>query len=89
MKTFLGRPWRAFAATTYLNTEMSANVRPEGWNNWGRPDREKTARYSEYNSAGPGGENKSRAAWSQQLSQSDADAITKEKVLTGADGWRP
>ena len=46
--TYLGRPWRAYAATVFLNTEMSSNVRPAGWNNWNDPAKEKTARYAEY-----------------------------------------
>ena len=29
-------------------------VRPEGWNNWKKPEAERTARYAEFNSAGPG-----------------------------------
>jgi pectinesterase len=32
-RSFLGRPWRFYASTIYLNCEMSAVVRPEGWNN--------------------------------------------------------
>src|SRR5215510_11168101 len=49
-KTFLGRPWRDFAASAYLNTQMSEVVRAEGWNNWGKAEKEKTARYAEFNS---------------------------------------
>jgi pectinesterase len=30
VKTYLGRPWRAYAAVTFLQTEMSDLVRPEG-----------------------------------------------------------
>ena len=45
VKTYLGRPWRPFASVVFLNTEMSATVRPVGWNNWSQPEREKTARY--------------------------------------------
>ncbi len=32
-KTYLGRPWRPYSSVTFLDTEMSAVVRPEGWNN--------------------------------------------------------
>ena len=39
---------------TYLNTEMSEVVRPAGWDNWNLPEREKTARYAEFGSTGPG-----------------------------------
>ena len=54
VKTYLGRPWRAFAGTIFLNTEMSDVVRPVGWHNWDKPDREKTSRYAEFKSTGPG-----------------------------------
>jgi pectinesterase len=89
VKTYLGRPWRAHSSVTFLNTEMSAVVRPEGWHNWGFPEREKTARYSEYASRGPGANPRARAAWSRQLSGDEAKAITTRKVLGGADGWNP
>jgi pectinesterase len=74
---------------TFLNTEMSAVVRPEGWNNWRDPAREKTARYAEFHSTGPGANPKARAPWARQLTQDEAQAITLEKVLSGSDGWNP
>ncbi len=39
--TYLGRPWRPYAATVFLNSEISNVVRPQGWNNWNDPAREK------------------------------------------------
>jgi pectinesterase len=89
VKTYLGRPWRAFSSVTYLNTEMSGVVQPVGWNNWKDPAREETARYAEFNSTGPGADPKTRAPWARQLSAEEAKAITVEKVLGGADGWNP
>ncbi len=86
VKTFLGRPWRDFAAVTWLDTEMSDVVRPEGWNNWNKLEREKTSRFAEFNSNGPGANPKARALWARQLSEWDAKAITLGKVL---DGWNP
>ena len=68
---------------------MSEVVRTEGWQNWNLPAREKTARYSEYNSGGPGANAKARVSWSHQLDQKQAKAITIKKVLGGADGWDP
>ncbi len=81
VKTFLGRPWRPFAATVFLHTEMSDVVRPAGWNNWGHVDREKTARYGEYGSTGPGVSPNGRAAWAKQLTAEDAEKITPREVL--------
>ena len=89
LKTFLGRPWRNYASTIFLNTEMSEVVRPVGWNNWGRPAAEKTARYAEFHSTGPGAAPAARVPWARQLTESEAKAITVEKVLGGSDGWDP
>lgn len=89
VKTYLGRPWRAFSSVMFLNTEMSEVVRPEGWHNWNFPEREKTVRYAESGSKGAGANLRARVAWARQLSASEAIAITPEKVLGGADGWRP
>ena len=89
VKTYLGRPWRPFASSTFLNTEMSEVVRPAGWHNWNQPDREKTARYAEFNSSGPGANPRARVSWSRQLTKATAAAITLKRVLGGADGWNP
>jgi pectinesterase len=89
VKTYLGRPWRGFASTVYLNTKMSQVVRPEGWNNWGKPEREKTTRYAEFGSSGHGATPDKRANWARKLSAQDAQAVTIEKVLGGSDGWKP
>ena len=89
VNTYLGRPWRNFSNVIYLNTEMSAVVRPEGWQNWNLPAREKTARYSEFHSTGPGANPKARVAWSHQLTNAQAKAITIKRVLGGEDGWNP
>jgi pectinesterase len=89
VKTYLGRPWRDYSAVSYLNTEMSEVVRPEGWQNWNLPAREKTARYREFNSAGPGANAKARVAWARQLSKSEAKTMSPRHVLAGKDGWNP
>src|ERR1019366_2756459 len=88
-KTFLGRPWRIYASTIFLNTEMSEVVRPEGWNDWKKPDAHTTMRYAEFNSTGDGANPTNRPDWTQQLKKSDAQKITVEKVLGGTDGWDP
>lgn len=89
VRTYLGRPWRAFASTIFLNTRMSDVVRPEGWHNWGRPERERTARYAEFGSSGAGASPDRRVPWSRQLSADEARAITRQAVLAGTDGWKP
>ena len=89
VKTFLGRPWRPWSATVFLNTEMPDAIRPEGWNNWNDPAREQTVRYGEYRSSGPGAAAAARVKWAKQLTDAAAAEYTLEKVLAGTDGWNP
>ena len=89
VKTFLGRPWRIYASTTFLNTEMSVVVRPEGWNDWKKPEAHKTTRYAEFNNSGAGATPEARADWAKKLIAADAKEFTVENVLRGADGWNP
>jgi len=84
IRTYLGRPWRPFASVAFLNTEMSVVVRPTGWDNWRDPTREKTVRFSEFNSSGPGAST-NRVSWARQLSPEEAAALTPRRVL----GWEP
>jgi pectinesterase len=89
LQVYLGRPWRGYAAVTFLNTEMPGAIRPEGWHNWDRPEREQSARYAEYHSTGPGATPTARVAWARQLPDEAAQSITAETVLAGQDSWNP
>lgn len=86
---FLGRPWRAFGRTVFLNTEMGEHIRPEGWNNWGKAENEKTAFFAEYDSKGAGAKTESRVKWMHQLSAEEARKFVAENFLKGKDGWNP
>ena len=87
---YLGRPWRPHAATAFLRCEFPAQLRPEAWHNWGKPDNEKTARYAEYKNTGPGAADLSRrVAWAKRLTDAEASAYTVENILAGPDRWRP
>ncbi|MGX4644333.1 pectinesterase family protein [Massilia sp. SYSU DXS3249] len=88
-QAWLGRPWRPHGSVTFVNTEMGAHIHPAGWDNWRKPANERTARYAEYNSRGPGANPSARAAWSRQLSAAEAEQLTAARILAGTDGWRP
>lgn len=89
VQTYLGRPWRDFAQVTFLNTKMTNVVRPAGWHNWDRPERERTARYREFGTTGEGADAARRVGWATQLSPSQGRAITPTAVLGGSDRWKP
>jgi pectinesterase len=86
---YLGRPWRPAGSVTFIACEMGEHIQPAGWHNWGKPDNEKTARYAEYRSSGPGANPAARAAWSRQLTEADARNWTVQAILGGSDQWRP
>lgn len=85
---FLGRPWRDYGRTVFINTRMDAEIKPEGWNHW-LPEREKTAFFAEYRSSGPGANDSARAKWSRQLTEPEARKFATEEFLKGEDGWDP
>jgi pectinesterase len=80
-KVYLGRPWRKYAKTVYLNCSMGNFILPAGWDNWNDPANEKTAFYAEYKSAGEGAASDKRAAWSKQLTDKEAKKYTTENIL--------
>ena len=88
-KVYLGRPWRPYAQTVFLNSNLGTHIRPEGWHNWNKPDAEKTTFYAEYKSTGPGAAKEKRVSWSTQLSRKEARKYIPEKVMAGADQWVP
>ncbi len=88
-KVYLGRPWRLCAYTAFINCWMGDHIRPEGWHNWSKPEAEKSARYLEYNSTGPGANPSARVSWSRQLTDTVAKRITPQAVLKGFDNWNP
>lgn len=79
--TTLGRPWRPFAAVTFMNTEMGGCIKPAGWDNWGDPANEETVRYKEYQNTGPGASTVSRVDWTNYLTPTEATSYTPEKIF--------
>ena len=88
-KVFLGRPWRAYARTVFIECEMGDHIRPEGWHNWGKIENEQTAFYGEYKSYGAGANPGSRVNWSKQLSKKEAKRYTLKNIFAGSAAWIP
>ena len=86
-KVYLSRPWRPYAQAVFIRCELGKHILPEGWNNWGKKEAEKTVFYAEYTSRGEGANPKARAAFSHQLKNLKGYEI--ETVLAGEDGWNP
>ena len=88
-KCYLGRPWRPYAYTLFMNCELGKHIRPTGWDNWRNPENEKTARYMEYNNSGEGAATKERCAWAKQLTKKEAAKLTVQEVFSINNTWDP
>ena len=78
---YLGRPWRAYAMTLFMNCEMPEEINPSGWHNWGKTENEKAARYCEYNNSGLGSDTSQRVEWMRKLNENEAQHITLKNVM--------
>ena len=87
-QVYLGRPWRDYGYTLFMNCELGKHICPEGWHHWEK-QREQTARYLEYNNRGEGATTKDRVVWSRQLTKKEAAAITPEAVFSINNNWNP
>lgn len=89
-KVYLGRPWRPYAATVFIDCEMGGHICPAGWDNWRNPENEKTARYAEYGSRGVGAVMNGRAKWAKQLTKKEAAKYDDKKyIFEMCSGWEP
>lgn len=88
-KVYLGRPWRDYGATAFINCQLGTCVRPEGWHDWRVVERQQTSRFIEVGCTGPGAVQTQRVAWMKSLKPAEAAQLTPAKVLAGKDGWVP
>lgn len=85
-KVYLGRPWRIYAKTVFINCELGNHIVPEGWHNWNKQEAQNTVFYAEYNSYGKGADTKNRVSWSHQLTKEQAEQYLIENIL-GNNNW--
>ncbi len=90
VQTYLGRPWRPYGYTVFMNTEMSDAVLPGRWNDWNDPARERTARFGEYRNTGPGSEFKPvPAAPEPVIAEPAAPEPATPRLMTASSAGAP
>lgn len=85
-KVYLGRPWRSYAKTAFIECYMENHILPVGWHNWGSTEKETTVSYAEYASKGPGAHMNERAMWATSLTPTTAANYQLEVIF---NGWIP
>ncbi|MBZ9630043.1 pectin esterase [Salegentibacter sp. LM13S] len=92
-EVYLGRPWRPYAQTVFINSELGEHIVSAGWDPWEGdemfPEKQKTTFYAEYNNSGPGAETSNRVDWSRQLSKKESKKYTLANIFEREDSWNP
>lgn len=87
-KVFLGRPWREYANVVFIRCFMGKHILPEGWHNWDKPEKEKTAFYAEFGNTGPGADVSKRVKWSHNLKKSQVSEFELDKIFKMESEWK-
>lgn len=61
--TYLGRPWKLYSRTIFMQSYMSNAIRPEGWLEWNGDFALDTLYYGEFMNSGPGAGLTGRVTW--------------------------
>lgn len=87
VKTFLGRPWRAFSRVVFMESFIDDVIDPAGWTPWNITDigTLSTLYYGEYKNTGPGADTSKRVGWKgyHTLTPNEAASFTVENLLQG------
>lgn len=90
--TYLGRPWKAYSTTVFMQSEIGSFLNPLGWISWvTNVDPPSTIFYAEYQNTGPGSTVDKRVKWAgykPTLTVDDATKFTVESFIQGSE-WLP
>lgn len=90
--TYLGRPWKAYSTTVFMQSEIGSFLNPLGWISWvTNVDPPSTIFYAEYQNTGPGSAEDKRVKWAgykPTLTVDDATKFTVESFIQGSE-WLP
>ncbi|KAM3285362.1 hypothetical protein P3S67_024161 [Capsicum chacoense] len=88
-KTFLGRPWKKFSTTVYMESYIDNHIDPAGWAPWDGSLYLDTLYYGEYKNNGPGSDTSKRVNWKGYHVITKASEAMKFTVsqLLGGGSW--
>ncbi|GJS59158.1 probable pectinesterase/pectinesterase inhibitor 7 [Tanacetum coccineum] len=86
--TYLGRPWKEYSRTVYMQSYMDTLITPAGWSIWSGDFALNTSYYAEFNNSGPGSDTSRRVSWSYVINATDAANFTVSSFIAG-DAFLP
>ena len=91
VQTYLGRPWKEYSRTVYMQSFMDSLINAAGWREWDGNFALSTLYYAEYSNTGPGSDTTNRVTWPGYHvinATADAAVFTVSNFLLG-DAWLP
>ncbi|KAL8262204.1 hypothetical protein R6Q59_026253 [Mikania micrantha] len=88
--TYLGRPWKEYSRTVYMQSFMDSLITPAGWSVWSGDFALNTSYYAEFNNSGPGADTSRRVTWLGYhiINETDAVNFTVSAFISG-DAFLP
>ncbi|XP_047964878.1 pectinesterase-like [Salvia hispanica] len=89
--TYLGRPWKEYARTVVMQSEISDVISPAGWHEWSGDFALATLFYAEYGNTGAGAGTEGRVDWEGfrvLMSAEEAEEFTVGNFIGGGN-WLP
>ncbi|KAG4990845.1 Pectinesterase/pectinesterase inhibitor PPE8B [Glycine soja] len=89
--TYLGRPWKPYSRTVFMQSYISDVLRPEGWLEWNGDFALDTLYYAEYMNYGPGAGVANRVKWPGYHVMNDSSQASNFTVSQFIEGnlWLP
>lgn len=89
-QTYLGRPWKEYSRTVYMQSFIGSLIDPAGWTPWSGDFALSTLYYAEYDNSGPGSNTTNRVTWPgyHVINATDAANFTVANFILG-DNWLP
>ncbi|GJN05427.1 hypothetical protein PR202_ga23052 [Eleusine coracana subsp. coracana] len=88
-KTYLGRPWKQYSRTVFMQSELDSLIDPAGWLEWSGNFALDTLYYGEYMNTGAGAGTSARVKWKGYrviTSAAEASTFTVGNFIDG-DVW--
>ncbi|OVA13431.1 Pectinesterase [Macleaya cordata] len=88
--TYLGRPWKEYSRTVFMQSFIDSLIHPQGWSLWSGDFAINTLYYVEFNNKGPGSNTSNRVQWPgyHVINAKDAVTFTVSEFILGND-WLP
>ncbi|TKY68433.1 putative pectinesterase/pectinesterase inhibitor 24 [Spatholobus suberectus] len=90
VQTYLGRPWKNYSTTVFMQSTLGSFINPNGWLPWVGNSAPDTIFYAEFQNVGPGASTKNRVKWKglKTITTKQAGLFTVKALLSG-DRWIP